>query len=390
MIAMIFGIGSLWAQKPMRVKITEPIVCYATNEDHPFEILPREEILRMRSGARVKTSTIIVEYSSGFSSQAKAAFEAATDIWEGLISSPVPIRIYAEWTALSSSVLGSALYTNAFANFEGAQKLNVFYPVAMAERITGQELNEGEADLFARFNSNVNWHYDPLSLPPSGKYDLVTVVLHEIGHGLGFTGSFTIQGGNGLVGLLTSSGNRVPMIYDVSIQNGLGMRLLETYNSPSVGLAGQLTSEDLFHNSSVAGINKVYAPSSFNPGSSISHLDEFSFNGTNNALMTPQIASAERLHDPGIALNMLKDMGWESTVIEHTKLPNVESTTGPYDVTVKIRPGEVGYDAGSLKLHYTLDGTTFMVEDMTTTGNPNEFSYNIQSTESPQIYGYFI
>jgi hypothetical protein len=31
-----------------------------------------------------------------------------------------------------------------------------------------------------------------------------------------------------------------------------------------------------------------------------------------------------------------------------------------------------------------------MVEDMTTTGNPNEFSYNIQSTESPQIYGYFI
>jgi hypothetical protein len=155
-----------YAQQPFSIRMKDPIVCYAKPEDHHFKVPLPEEYIRVRNGAKVKTSTIIVDYS-GFTAEAQNTFQAAVDVWESLITSTVPIHIRAEWTALGSGVLGSAIYTTAFANFAGAQKLNVFYPVAVAEKIQDKELNPGEPDIFSRFSSSVNWHYNPTTTPPS-------------------------------------------------------------------------------------------------------------------------------------------------------------------------------------------------------------------------------
>ena len=59
------------------------------------------------------------------------------------------------------------------------------------EKIAGRNLNGDDPDIFIQFNNTAAWHYDPTTTPFPGLYDLATVVLHEIGHGLGFAALLT-------------------------------------------------------------------------------------------------------------------------------------------------------------------------------------------------------
>lgn len=378
-----------YAQQLKSIKMKDPVICYANPQDHPYEIAPPEEYLLWKNNpqARVKTANIEVTYV-GFSPQAQQAFQAAVDIWESIISSPVTIRVEAHWSVLDEGALGGAIYTSAYANFAGAQKLDVFYPVALAEKILGQNLNGDQPDIFAQFSSTANWHLNPNpgSAIPSQHFDLVTVVLHEIGHGLGFASTFNGQGTTGTVGLNTTG---VPVIYDVPIENGSGSNLIESFTSPSADLKTQLTSSNLFFNSHASSNSKIYAPFTFNPGSSISHLDDNTFDGTPNALMTHAVAPQERMHSPGVALNILEDLGWEITKINHHQFPGSEDQNGPYTITATIQ-ADNGYNASSVKLHHTLNGVNFTVVSMTATGTPNQFTANIPGTGNPGQYGYFI
>lgn len=382
---------ALWAQKPMSMKIKDPVICYAGTEDHRHDVAPPQAYFAKKKGsaASLTNATVIEVTYIGFEAvpQAQAAFQKAVDIWASLLITPVPIRIEARWVPLASNVLGSANYTAAYANFKGAQRLNAFYPVAIAEKITGQNLNGTDPDIFANFNSNFNWHFDPDDPNiPSGKYDLTTVVLHEIGHGLGFSGTFTSSSGQGSFGLL---GSGVPIVYDSHLQNGSGSNLIATVASPSTALNTNLTGGSLFFNGH-SGISKLYAPGTFSAGSSVSHLDEVTFNGTANALMTPQIASQERIRDPGISLEILKDIGWEMVYINHTKLPDNENVNGPYTVTANVT-ADNGFDPAELKLNYTVDGTNYTSVVMADQGS-NNFSANIVNP-NPGVardFGYFI
>ena len=95
-----------------------------------------------------------------------------------------------------------------------------------------------------------------------------------------------------------------------------------------------------------------------------------------NRLMTPQIAFAESIHDPGpILLAMLGDLGWIYTLIDHEPLGDSERMDGQvYWVRAHIR-SDNGYDAASVKLHYTTDGVNYTVVAMSPTGQPDEFQY---------------
>ncbi|HEU5289897.1 MAG TPA: T9SS type A sorting domain-containing protein [Cyclobacteriaceae bacterium] len=399
-LILLFVAVASYAQQLRSIKIKNPVVCYASEQSSSLHVPPPEEYLRWKknAGARQQSATIIVDYI-GFPENVngigpKACFQAAVDIWASLISSPVVIRIEARWrTDLASNVLGSALYTSAYANFKGAQKLNVYYPVAIAEKITGTELNDGEPDLFANFNSNFTWHLDPNTPPPASPapatHDLKTVVLHEIGHGLGFAGTFftTATATTADWGL---NDTELPISYDVPIGTGFGANLIETNDSPSADLRSHLIGNNLFFSSILDGTVKLYAPTTFSSGSSISHVDENTYNGGVNALMTPQIAAREQIQSPGIALNMLKDIGWSHVRINHAQFPGSENLSGPYQIKATIQGDQSGYIANSVKLHYTIDGINFTVVTMTATGNTDEFTASIPATAGVTEYGYFI
>lgn len=390
------------AQRMLTIKPKQPVICYQSFDNRHDHVGVSEKFMRMRNNAqgRTKTATIEVEYINFPSDNlAKTAFQYAVDIWETELISDVPIRIRAEWRPLGAGVLGQAVWGSAHANFGGEPYTNVFYPVALAEKIAGRELNDPlEPDIFASFNSNASWYFGTDGNTPAGKMDLVTIVLHEIAHGLGFTDTYDVSGSQGTVGL-PSGGMSVPFVFDLFVENDAGVRLITDFQSPSAGLATALQSSNVFFSSAgtMAVLNgerpKLYAPSSFDNGSSISHLDESTFNDPQDAnrLMTPHIAFAESVHDPGsVLLAALADMGWVYTFIDHEPLRDTERMNGqPYPVKVKIR-SDRGYDPGSVTLHYTSNGTDFVSVTMQPTGTAHEFQAALPGTTIQKAYAYYI
>ncbi len=256
-----------------------------------------------------------------FPDDAKTAFNAATSIWGGLLNSAVPITISACWSNLgSSSILGYSGGAPLNRNFSGAPLVNTWYAGSLANALAGTDLDPTEYDMYITYNSNFAWYYGTDGLTPAGQYDLMSVVLHEIAHGLNFSGSMNYSGGSGSWGYLGS-----PSIYDTFVRDGTanpGNLLIDTavYANSSAALGTALTSENIwFHGTNAMAANggqrvKLYAPSTWSSGSSYSHLDYATFSGTANRLMVYAISNGDSIHNPGpIALAMLQDMGWPSS-----------------------------------------------------------------------------
>lgn len=245
--------------------------------------------------------------------EAKAAFAAAGNIWAEKIRSPILISIQVCWSYLgASNILGYSGTLDSFKNFTSAPRSNVWYQSALANALSGMDLNGSAPDMYITFNTNFSWYYGLDSNPPYNQMDLVTVALHEIGHGLNFAGSMQYSNGMGAWGYNTG----YPNIYDTFTEDGAGNPLIG-YTNPSSALGSALISGNLWFN----GVNanaanegsavRIYAPSTWAPGSSYSHLDYNTFNNTINQLMVYAVSYGEAIHEPGpVTLGMLEDMGW--------------------------------------------------------------------------------
>ena len=77
---------------------------------------------------------------------------------------------------------------------------NRYYPVALANSLAVQDLSPGQADISITFADDASWYYDYNGSPWSGTYDFTSVALHELGHGLGFIGSTSVDGNYGSIG----------------------------------------------------------------------------------------------------------------------------------------------------------------------------------------------
>lgn len=380
------------AQKPFHATPRNPVICYGKAVDQNTVVSAPDGYLKSANSVNSRTKAAVFDVNYiGFTDEAKASFQKAVDIWSTLISSSQTIRVTAQWQKLESGVLGSAIWGSVHANFPGAQRLNTYYPVALAEKIAGQELNAStEADIVANFSSSANWSYNLAGTPSAGKYDLVTVVLHELGHGLGFVDSYSVNGSQGSVGI-----DGTPMIFDLAVQNNAGQSLFASFTSPSTTMKTQLTSAGVFFHSPLAVVSnagaqpKLYAPTTFDGGSSISHWDESTFlAGNANSLMTPQIGMAEVMHAPGpVMLAAFSDLGWISTTIKHEKLLNTELVDGPFIVKVVITSD--ANPVSNIFLHYNNNGTEHEIA-MTETVVPSEYTATIPTTNIATTYGYYI
>jgi len=298
---------------------------------------PRAHAL-VRAGVEAAAATITVTYT-GFGDAARTAFQAAVDVWAALLNSAVTIRIEANWTPLAARVLGSARPTTFVKNGGGAMPPDFYFPSALADRLAGRDLNTGASDIVARFNSSrTDWYLGTDGQVPANQYDLMTVVLHEIGHGLGFSRSFTVDESDpahrtAKWGFASDPATLVWTDLFVSLGDGTRVTyLVRDVANNSEAMYAALTSGNLFQRS-IAGEAanggrppKLYAPSPWQAGSSASHLDEATFpTGTRDGLMTPQLGRQEAIHDPGpIALGILNTYQWLRLRLD----PDLDATLG--------------------------------------------------------------
>lgn len=360
----------------------------------------RVENYRIKAQRRKKnggqpTATFEVTYS-GFSDEAKNAFQRAVELWSYLISSSVPIKIDATWEALEDGVLGSASANSYRMGFKNAPIDTAYYPIAIANKLAGFDLEPGYADIRARFTNLENWYLGLDGNCPVFQYDLISVVMHEIGHGLGFIGSANVEAANGSWGYES----KYPFIFDAFIYNDKGEQIidLDIFDNPSMDLRSQLTSGKLYFISELSNnVNegnpvKIYAPAIWNEGSSYSHLDE-TFNTGPNALMTYSVGSGEVIHDPGpITLAMFAEMGWMNMLFRHQRIKDKESLSEPIIIEAEII-SDSALLTGSVFLHYSGDDfQTSVKEPMVLNGNDkysatipviatDKISYYIEATD---------
>ena len=383
----------LWAQDIIKNSSVTG-VCYAGKKISKFYIPPPKEFFR-KGGS--KSGGSITIYYTGFSNPAKTAMEYAKSILETMLPPDAKLTILASWEIISTSgVLAHSSVTQVIRGREiNALNPLSYYPIALAEKIAGKSLNgDLEGDITLAVNSSQNWYLGTDGQTPTTKYDLVTVAIHEICHGLGFFDSFTSDGTIGSYGL-----PYLPVIYDTFVENLSGNKLTDTlkFRNHSAAMLSQLTGGLLYFNGpllkkySSGSRAKLYAPPTWDPGSSISHLDEA---GTLrvNSLMTPIINFGEAIHDPGkYTFSILGDLGWINTRIIHTPIGDTEAHRTQISLSATIKSDTL-YDHSRVGLVFSFNN--FLTSDslyLTSPGSNDTYSttINIPSYNSDLQYYFF-
>jgi PA domain len=132
--------------------------------------------------------------------QRLAVLEKAGEIWGSYLVSAVPIRVGVDFGVLGVGVLAGAAPVSEQMDFPNAPRPDTWYPIALANSLAGIDLEPGFNDISITANSNGAFYYGLDSATPALKSNFVDVLLHELGHGLGFVSFINGATGNLFLG----------------------------------------------------------------------------------------------------------------------------------------------------------------------------------------------
>jgi hypothetical protein len=231
------------------------------------------------------------------------------------LDSVVPVKVSVHFDPLlctiDSAVLANAGPWQASRNFPGAPLSNTFYPVALANARAGVDLDAANPDVFMNFNAGLGgsncvpgagWYYGIDGNASPLDFDMFTLAMHELMHGLGFLTFENVSTGEKLFG------SNDAYIVNLQVVNGVPSSYVAMTD------AQRATANRSEPNLRWAGANLVaaygapsalFAPSTLIDGSSVNHLSRSQFP---TELMSPYYLGPQ--HELGRTLPILADEGW--------------------------------------------------------------------------------
>jgi hypothetical protein len=346
-------------------------------------------------------------------------FQKATDILETFLDIQMDVKVDASFSSMTcsagSGVLGSAGSKSGHINTENAPLANTIYPIALANNLALQDYNSTSAEISATFNANidnnanclngVNWYYgydDPTLAGAAYVNDIsfLSVVIHELLHGLGVS-SWVSSNGALTAGFMDA--------YSANLYDQTSSKSWSAMNN-SERQASMTNTDNLVWtgshvNTSTAALaltdgmntNKVemYAPSPYEIGSSVSH---FSTSATPNEIMEPSYT--EFLTTPGMATQLLQDMGWATAANNAPILASIGSLSSVEDnhkvVTLSATDADgdnptFSASSDNVSINASVSGTTltltpeanyFGSANITVTANDGSGAGNATNTET--------
>lgn len=270
-----------------------------------------------------------------YGAQRQQAFQTACDVWSSsLIASYTgeTIRIDASFAAMASEpgylTLGGTqsppMYVGSFS--DGTTTFNLALPQALEAHIARQQIVTSTPEITMQFNTAAasNFYFGTTGEPANGQYDFTSVATHEIGHGLGFISGFLQDGSYGY----SYNSTPLPTIYDYYLDEvtpqtdgGYTLTPLISMSSQTDRAAALVSGELYWSGSGGAAANNgylvpLYAPTTYQAGSSTSHVDEANLPGD---LMSPMYSGVDRSVSP-VDLGMLSDMLWDTVAVPEPTL----------------------------------------------------------------------
>ncbi len=140
--------------------------------------------------------------------QRRIVYQYAADLWGSVLQSNVETFVGASFQDLACTAtggtLGSAGASWVAASAPSGAQLGMIYHGALANAVNGSRItiSSSGTDITSRFNANLGgsnpdgspcmtgsgWYYGLDGNTPAGQINFLDVVMHEIGHGLGFSG----------------------------------------------------------------------------------------------------------------------------------------------------------------------------------------------------------
>ncbi|MEY4513605.1 MAG: hypothetical protein RLZZ450_5727 [Pseudomonadota bacterium] len=278
----------------------------------------------------------------------RIAFKHAAFLWGSRIRSRAKIKIDAKLDPLfctaTSATLGQAGANTVHRDFPGAPLVNTWYPQALANALASAttpmaiDMDPASADISATFNSDLDnaaclgssgWSYGLDGATVAGQFDFVSVLMHELGHGLGFQTFEDVATGAKLAGF-DDAYLRLLENHGASPANFTAMsdaqRVAGNLSDPNLHWLGGAVNA-LAPSVLTAGIGsghvRLHGPNPAVIGSSVSH---FSTALTPNESMEPSYTVPN--HNPGLALQLLQDIGWELESTDGVDVVFIMDVTG--------------------------------------------------------------
>lgn len=261
-----------------------------------------------------------VQYTN-FPEETRAAFQHAVDRWAELVEFTAPFVIDAGYYPDQDEILEFEVALACLDAYASCM------PSALANNLEGRNVSPHDFDLRIDLYGLPDWYLGLDGNPPEKQVDMVTIIMHVIGHGLGIL-SGAESAGEGSVALDRIDGQ--PYLYD----RGLWTEdhgLLTELPSPSETLHDAVTQESLLWGDvewdNVHG-EKMRSPSvhtgpvpllswtPYDPLLHVLHLDPYYFpDFTDEALMASYFFYQGKSHHSigPVTLAMLHDMGWTLT-----------------------------------------------------------------------------
>lgn len=214
-------------------------------------------------------------------------------------------RIAAKFDPLNGGIAGASPteWRNGDSFAGGIDDVN--FPAVLVNHLAGSEIVGGNV-IEAEFDSNTSFDFNTTSPPAGFQESLFSTAVHEIMHGLGFFSDIDDDG---------SFFDGIPAIFDTFLREGTQ----PVASMTDQGRLNALVSNNLFFvgpagvaaNPLGAGPVKIHAPTTFEAGSTGSHLDRVAFASTGD-LMLPEAPAgfAEQIFLSDLDTAMLSDLGF--------------------------------------------------------------------------------
>lgn len=273
-----------------------------------------------------RNTDFVLDFDGTVDAATRQVVTAAAGIWSAVLDARVPIVVDVRMEAMGPGLLGAAGPTTAHFGRPSFPQRDVLYPVPLANQFAGRDLEPDLSDIELVLSSAMQWDKSvDGDISPAGQ-SMLSVAVHELGHGLGHT-SWVRRSNDRWTVNYSVDGVTVALAYDRLVASSSGKPITAVTGPLEPVLTAPLQWTGAKGRTANGGLRPaLYSPTTFELGSSVGHLDEVTFG---SGIMTPFLARGEsHTTVPALSRAMLADTGWSITPAGSTSTTPTTNPTG--------------------------------------------------------------